>query len=170
MKKDLQDKLANGCPINPLPVKIESPKKTSNTINDDLDKVRKMKMERIREMNQENYDNDMPTTVDSITELLNESNIIQKSRKTVKQIYSSSLIKAKNNLLQSRLGITNKFTTNFNDLFELEIISLNGLGRRELIEMAQSLTEHQIMQNQVATKPTNAGPNALINVNPPQMR
>jgi hypothetical protein len=119
-----------------------------NTINDDINKMR------IRSVDAKDNSSVARDLVNAVNALLGKENIKQKSRKTMAQVWCSTEIRAVNESSIENFGLCNRVTQFFNDEIEEELISLNGLGRIEAIEMVKSLEERSIEDNKlkVATK------------------
>lgn len=115
-----------------------------NNINADINKMRLKTTESSRE-----NDSIITGLVAAVEALLSTKNLKQKSRKSIIQIWVSSEIRAVNKSSFELFGVLNKVTENFNNNIEEEMISLNGLGRLEAIEMVRSMEERATDENKI---------------------
>lgn len=122
----------------------------NNTITADVDKMRIRQTDN-RSNNGSSLVSDL---VQAVKLLLSTEDIKQKSRKTINQVWVSSEIRTLNESSKSNFGVINRVTDVFNSNMEEELISLNGAGRLEAIEMVKNLEERAIEENKIkiATK------------------
>lgn len=106
---------------------------------------------RMRIKNTDNGGNDgiITNLVGAVNALLSIDNIKQKSRKSINQIWVSTEIRTFNKNCFDNFGIKNQVTEIFNNNIEEELISLNGNGRIEIIEMVKSLEERATDENKI---------------------
>jgi len=87
--------------------------------------------------------------VDAVNALLSIENIKKKSRKSINKVWASSEIRTMNKSCFEDFGVFNRVTEMFNNNIEEELISLNGLGRIEIIEMVKSLEDRANDENKI---------------------
>lgn len=104
----------------------------------------------------ENESDMLGEIVNAIKNILSTNNIDQKSRKTANMVRGSVSIRSMNDILYDKFHITDELAGIAANRIEIEVISLKGLGRGELIEMSRNLQskveeEHKLLSGKVMT-------------------
>jgi hypothetical protein len=118
-------------------------KQIGNTIAADINNMR------LKMTESNNNDGVINNLVDAVNALLSIENIKQKSRKSISQIWASTEIRTMNKTCFEDYGVFNQVTEMFNNNMEEELISLNGMGRIEIIEMVKSLEDRATDENKI---------------------
>jgi hypothetical protein len=88
---------------------------------------------------------DNPNKIGEILQVMKEftspKDFVLKSRKTQTMVKASSAIKTQNEITQKYTGVCCNVSALYNYHLEHEVVSLNGKGREEMIELVRNLEE-----------------------------
>ena len=72
---------------------------------------------------------------------MNDENFVLKSRKTKRQVVASTIVNTQNAVTKKYTGVCCNVTALFNYHIAHEVVSIDGKGRQDFIELAKNLEE-----------------------------